>query len=212
MSQDKSGSPPCGIYVRIDDYSNMLDLIGYIRQLAFAINRASGYEKNLVVVEVAFDPENPERHADILPVIRSQGVVAIVSGKIDPTLEADGALVDDVSSYAEARAALGEDAIIGIVCDDRSACEKAKATDADYVVLNADPALVSWWASQSDMMNVVRAKKGITPDNCGAVVRSGAGFVDVSDYILKHKKGIMQGTVNILHEIDLATQTPKQLN
>ena len=79
MSSDKSGSPACGIYVRIDDFSNMLDVIGYVRQMAFAINRSSGYEKNMCVVELVCDANEEgrqERIADLIPIVQEQGLVA----------------------------------------------------------------------------------------------------------------------------------------
>lgn len=205
MTTDKSGSPPCGIYVRIDDFSNMLDIIGYIRQMAFTINQRSGYEKNMSVVEVAYTPENAERAKDIIPIIQDQGLVAIIHGSFDP-LGADGVLLDDAADVAKTREALGEDAIIGVI-------GSQDALGADYAVLNADPAAIGKWKAGSNSLCVARGnKKGITADNCGSLVSVGADFVDVSDYILKHKKGIMQGTVNILHEIKQTTTTPKSIN
>jgi hypothetical protein len=207
MSADKSGSPPCGIYVRIDDFSNMLDLIGYVRQMAFTINQRSGYEKNMSVVEVAYTPENAERAKDIIPIIQDQGLVAIIQGAFDP-YGADGVLLDDVADIAKARAAQGEDAIIGVACKTvPNAIE-----GADYIILNADPNAIVKCKASHDVLCVARSKKGVTPDSCGALINGGADFVDVSTYILKHKKGVMQGTVNILHEIEKGLESPKALN
>ncbi len=207
MSTDKSGSPPCGIYVRIDDFSNMLDLIGYIRQMAFTINQRSGYEKNMSIIEVSFTPENAERAKDIIPIIQDQGLVAIVHGSLD-SMGADGILLDNAADIKKTRAALGDDAIIGLVCTNNKDIEQG----IDYAILNADPAVIGKWKAMSDALCVARGKKPITADTCAALVTAGADFVDVSDYILKHKKGIMQGTVNILHEIDQATKPPKAVN
>ncbi|MGH1455741.1 MAG: hypothetical protein ACRBDI_03080 [Alphaproteobacteria bacterium] len=204
MSTDKSGSPPCGIYVRIDDFSNMLDLIGYIRQMAFTINQRSGYEKNMSIIEVAFTPENAERAKDIIPIIKDQGLVAIVHGSLD-SMGADGILLDNAADIKKTRAALGDDAIIGLVTSD-------PVPDIDYAVVKADPAVIGKWKAMSDALCVARGKKPITADTCAASVTAGADFVDVSDYILKHKKGIMQGTVNILHEIDQAIKPPEIVN
>lgn len=211
MSSDKSGSPPCGIYVRIDDFSNMLDLIGYVRKMAFTINQSSGYEKNLAIVEVVYDANEAERHADIIPIIQAQGMIAIVSGHIDASLDADGVLLDDVVDYSHAREALGDDAIIGVICDDKAEAERAKDIGVDYVVLNADPALITWWSAQTDILSTARGHD-ITNTSCGALVSAGADFVDVTNYILTYEQGIMQATVNILYAIDLAAQTPKVLN
>lgn len=210
MSADKSGSPPCGIYMRIDDFSNMLDLIGHIRQMAFTINRSSGYEKNMSVVEVAFTPENAERAADMIPVIQAQGLVAILHGSFDP-LGADGILLDKISDVAKAREALGDDAIIGVICADKGDIDAAIEQGVDYGVLRPDAGLIAAWKVKTDALCIVRGKS-VTNANCGDYVRYGADFVDVSDYILKHEKGIMQGTVNILHAIDMAVAPPDIVN
>ncbi|PCJ98614.1 MAG: hypothetical protein COA45_07815 [Zetaproteobacteria bacterium] len=210
MSSDKSGSPPCGIYVRIDDFSNMLDVIGYIRKMAFAINRSSGYKKNMVVVELAYSVEVAERITDIIPVIRDQGFVAIVSGTADP-LGADGVLLTNMDEYKALRGVLGDDVIIGLVCENMSEAEIAVKHDVDYVVLAADPMLIGKFTTLSDVLCVVQGGN-ITNKNCGALARAGAKLVDVGAYILGHEKGPMQGAVNILYELELAAQVPKNLH
>ncbi len=204
MSADKSGSPPCGIYVRIDDFSNMLDVIGYIRQMAFTINQRSGYEKNMSIIEVGYTKKYAERAKDIIPIIKDQGLVAIIHGSSDP-LGADGILLDNSDNLPMMRKALGDDAIIGVIGD-------KDTTLADYVVLNADPAIIAKWKAENEALCVARGKKPLTADSSGALVSAGADFIDVSTYILKHKKGIMQGTVNILHEINQAVKPPKTVN
>lgn len=212
MSTDKPGSPPCGIYVRIDDFSNMLDAIGWVRKLAFTINRSSGYEKNMTVVELAHTPENEEKICDLIPVIQDNGLVAIVTDHFETADKADGILLNNVSDAQAAKEALGEDKIIGVVCKDKAAGEQAIAAKVDYAVLNADPALITWWSAQTDILSVARAKKGVTSSNCGTLVSAGAGFVDVGSYILNHKKDIMQGTVNILHAVEQAAEKPSVVN
>lgn len=206
MSSDKSGSPPCGIYIRIDDFSNMLDMIGHVRKMAFAINRASGYEKNMVVVELAYTDEVAERITDIIPVIRDQGFVVVVSGA-DDVMGADGALLTDIAKVMDMREKGGEDAIIGLICDDLDAATLATKYDVDYVVLSADPILISQFSAQNDILCVARGEP-ITNKNCGVLAQAGADLVDVGAYIVGHEKDAMQGTVNILHELDVAAQTP----
>lgn len=212
MSTDKAGSPPCGIYVQINDFSNFLDLIGHVRQMALVVNRASGYEKNMVVVELAYDEATAERLVDLIPIVKDQGFVTIVSDNFEAASKADGILLDDTADVAAAREALGTDAIIGVRCRSRAEAEVAMLANVDYVVMNADPALITWWSSRTDILCVARGKKAITASACGALTMAGAGFVDVSDYILKHKKGVMQGTVNVLNEIEQAASTPKTVN
>lgn len=210
MSSDKSGSPPCGIYVRIDDFSNMLDVIGHVRKMAFAINRASGYEKNMVVVELAYTDEVAERIADIIPVIRDQGFVVVVSGA-DDVMDADGVLLRDIAKVSYIRKKCEEDAIIGLVCDDLDAAILAIKYDVDYVVLAADPTLITQFSIQSEVLCVARGED-ITNKNCGVLAQAGADLVDVGAYIMGHEKDAMQGSVNILHELDVAAQTPETLN
>lgn len=212
MSADKSGSPQCGIYVQINDFSNMLDNIGYVRQMALVVNRASGYEKNMVVIELAYSKEYEERLIDFIPIVRDQGFVVVISGNVEIAAKADGILIDNLNNLNAMREALGDDAIIGINCKSKKAAEECLSATPDYVVLNADPSLISWWSASTEILSCARSKKGLTASNCGALAAAGASFVDVSDYILKHKKGIMQGTVNVQHEIEQGLAMPKALN
>ena len=210
MSSDKSGSPPCGIYIRIDDFSNMLDVIGHVRKMAFAINRASGYEKNMVVVELAYTDEIAERITDIIPVVRDQGFVVVVSGT-DDVMDADGVLLRDIAKVTDMRKKCGEDAIIGLVCDDLDAATLAVKYDVDYVILAADPTLITQFSIQSDVLCVARGEE-ITNKNCGVLAQAGADLIDVGAYIMEHEKDVMQGAVNILHELDVAAKMPEALN
>ncbi len=210
MSIDKAGSPPCGIYVRIDDFSNMLDVIGQVRKLAFAVNRGSGYEKNMVVVELVYTKENEERIHDIIPIIQDNGLVGIISGTSN-LHGADGILLSDVEEVSKTRSTLEKDCIIGLNCDSRADAERAIELAVDYVSLTADPALISWFSAQSEILCLARGNL-INNDNCGTLARAGASLVDVSDYIWKHEKDVMKGAVNILHALDLATQSPKQVH
>ncbi len=210
MSSDKSGSPPCGIYVRIDDFSNMLDVIGYVRKMAFAINRSSGYEKNMVVVELAYTEEVAERIVDIIPIIRDQGFVVIVSGVSD-SMGADGVLVTSTGEANITRDKLGDDAIIGVTCDDLETATTAVDAGVDYVVIPSDPITISKFSAKSNVLCVARGKS-ITNKNCGVLSQAGANLVDVGDYIRNHKKDAMQGTVNILYELDQATKSMGKLN
>ncbi len=204
MSVDKSGSPSCGIYMRIDNLSNMLDAIGWVRKLAFAINRASGYEKNSAVIEIACNSDNAERVRDLIPIAQENGLVAVVSGSFDP-MGGDGLLLEKGSDIKTAREALGEDAIIGVVCKDKDEADEAVSLGADYLCLPADPTLITRISAAHDVMCLARGAK-ITNKNCAALASAGAGLVDVGDYILNHEKDILQGAVNIMHALETATQ------
>lgn len=209
MSNDKSGSPPCGIYVRIDNFSDMPKTITALRQMTMVINRASGYEKNMSVVEFSYNAEFKTEITDLIALAQNEGMVTIIKGTaLDNLLNADGVLLDNVDEIDAVRMALGDDAIIGVMCESRAVVELAIEGGADYVVLAADPALVSWCRAKSGVL-CVASGAGTTNDNCGALVRAGASFVDVTDYIFTYEKGVMQSTVNILHAIDMAVQMGK---
>ncbi len=211
MASDKDGSPTCGIYVRIDNFSNMLDAIGWVRKLAFTINRGSGYDRNMAVVELVCSQDNTDKVRDLIPIIKDNGLVAIVSGSCNP-LGGDGVFIDKVDdSLSSLREALGNDAIIGTACIDKTQAEAAIKAGVDFVDLMADPSLISWFASKSDIICLASGGT-ITADNCGMLAHAGAGLIDVSDYILNHKKGIAQGTVNILHAIEKSTCPPQKAN
>lgn len=217
MSEDKSGSPPCGIYLRIDDFSNMLDLIGYVRQMAFAINRSSGYEKNMAAVEVVFeagDEERNERVFDLIPIIKDQGLVALISGLPDGTEDlhgADGVIVDIDTDIAALRTIYGEDAIIGVTTGSKQEALQALSMPVDCIIMQAAPGLLAELNMRAEGLVIARGK-GITNKNCGALAQAGANLIDVSDYLLGHKKGVMQAIVNILHALDIAMSRPDTVN
>lgn len=210
MSVDKSGSPPCGIYIRISDFSNMLDAIGWVRKLAFVINRSSGYEKNMTVVELVYTKEAEERIRDLIPIIQDNGLVSIVRGSYDP-LGADGVLLENIEDVKKARQAKDDDAIVGVVCHDKETADKAIALEVDYVSLPADPAFIRAFSAKTEIV-CLASGEAINPENCGVLAEAGAGLVDVGDYILNHEKDIMQGTVNVLHALESVTQKAKTVN
>lgn len=216
MSKDKSGSPPCGIYVRIDDFSNMLDLIGYVRQMAFAINRGSGYEKNFTVVELVCDEndqERQERITDLIAVIRDQGLVAVVSGlnDISNIKGSDGVLIKQADDIESVRKHHGIDVIIGVEADNQKDAKEAISAGCDYIVTGADPTVIAGISHGTECLIVARGED-ITNQNCGVLAQAGASFVDVSDYVLGYEKGVMQATVNVLDALEQAMQVPEALN
>lgn len=204
MSEDKSGSPPCGIYVRIDEYADMQKIITGVRQMALVINRASGYEKNMHVVELAYRKEDTEKINDLVTILQAQGLIAILAGaKVEHSEvfpEVDGFLAGTPGDFEALKTALPEEKIIGITGADHI------PEQADYAVVTADPAaLMKTRAGTGDVL-LCASGKGITNDTVGVLARAGASFVDATDYILTHEKGVMQGAVNILHALELALE------
>ncbi len=93
---------------------------------------------------------------------------------------------------AEARQRLGREAQIGVTChDSRHLAMEAGEAGADYVAFGAffptttkavehraEPDLLTWWQALFELPCV--AIGGITPGNCGGLVRAGADFLAVS--------------------------------
>jgi thiamine-phosphate pyrophosphorylase len=105
------------------------------------------------------------------------------------------------ASYAEARAALGPDRIVGVTChSSRHLAIEAADAGADYVAFGAffptttklatggaDPEILRWW---SDIMTVpVVAIGGITVQNCGPLVEAGADFLSVISAVWNAPEG-----------------------
>ena len=92
----------------------------------------------------------------------------------------------------EAREALGREAQIGVTCHaSRHLAMEAGEAGADYVAFGGffpsetkpsehrpEPELLSWWQGLFEIPCV--AIGGITPENCGPLVRAGADFLAVS--------------------------------
>ncbi|GGD91814.1 thiamine-phosphate synthase [Tsuneonella deserti] len=92
----------------------------------------------------------------------------------------------------EAREILGREAQIGVTCHaSRDLALEAGEAGADYVAFGSffpsstkasehrpDPELLTWWQTMIELPCV--AIGGITPGNCGPLVRAGADFLAVS--------------------------------
>ena len=103
--------------------------------------------------------------------------------------------------YAKARQIVGKDAIVGVTChDSRHLAMEAGEAGADYVAFgaffptttkdaeyHAAPDLLAWWAEMMEIPCV--AIGGITPENCGPLVRAGADFLAVVGGVWNHPQG-----------------------
>lgn len=210
---DKSGSPPCGIYLRIEDFSNMLDVIGHIRKMAFTINRASGYQKNMSVVELVQTDDNQERVADLVQIVKDQGLVCLIGGKTNARdiMNADGLIIKPGENLQKIRDTLGEEAIIGVKASNKEEAKQFFESTLDLILLPADPSLLTWWRGYSQILTVADGE-AIEPKNAVPLAAAEASFINASQYILNHPKGIMQATVNIMHAVQNALTGPKSLN
>lgn len=111
-------------------------------------------------------------------------------------LGADGVhLGQGDGDVAEARAALGPSAQIGVTChDSRHLAMEAGEAGADYVAFGAfydtttkpvshkpEPVILSWWSALFEVPCV--AIGGITPENARPLVEAGADFLAVSSAV-----------------------------
>lgn len=142
--------------------------------------------------------------AALKPIVQSAGAAFIVNDRPDlaAKLDADGVHVgqEDVG-YAQARAAVGKDKIVGVTChDSRHLAMEAAEAGADYVAFgalfpsdtkepktSAEPELLQIWSEIAETPCV--AIGGITVDNAAPLIRAGADFLAVSAGVWNHAQG-----------------------
>jgi thiamine-phosphate pyrophosphorylase len=145
------------------------------------------------------------RATDILmPIAQARDVAFIINDRPDlaAELRADGVHIgQEDSTYAQARAAVGPSAIVGVTChDSRHLAIEAAEAGADYVAFGAffptttkepksraEVEILSWWAEMMVVPQV--AIGGITVDNAKPLVEAGADFLAVSAGVWSHTNG-----------------------
>lgn len=213
----KKGAPSAGLYLRISDDKPFEEAFRDMREAAFVINRSS-YEKNLHVLEVGGDPmdvDSTDRLKALVLGGKQNGLVVIVRGHagLAFAVEADGVLLEKLDDVANAREVMGGDAIIGLRCGlSRQTSEKAIEEGVDYVSFSASAenilppeSLIGWWGVKTEVPALVEGK--LTNDDCARYVQAGATFLEASDYVWNHPKGIKQGTIDMLYAIELAMES-----
>ncbi len=140
----------------------------------------------------------------LAPVAQSRDVAFLLNDRPDLAAETgcDGVHVGQHdTSYDEARALVGDDAIVGVTChDSRHLAMVAAERGADYVAFGAfyptatkdavghpDAQILGWW---SEMMTTpCVAIGGITAANCAPLVKAGADFIAVLSAVWSHAEG-----------------------
>ncbi len=142
--------------------------------------------------------------AALKPIVQAAGAAFIVNDRPDlaAKLDADGVHVgQEDASYAEARALMGRDRIVGVTChDSRDLAYEAAEAGADYVAFgafyptqtktpktSADLDLLEIW--QETMETSCVAIGGITVENAMPLVRAGADFIAVSAGVWAYADG-----------------------
>ena len=140
----------------------------------------------------------------LMPACQAHDVAFILNDRPDLAAElgCDGVHIgQEDATYAEARAAVGPDRIVGVTCHDSMhlAMEAAEA-GADYVAFGAffptetkapktraEPELLRWW---SEVMVVpCVAIGGITVENAPILIEAGADFLAVSAGVWNYAAG-----------------------
>ena len=145
------------------------------------------------------------RAAEVLmPIVTRAGVAFLVNDRPDlaAMLGADGVHIgQDDMPYAEARALLGPNRIVGVTChDSRHLAVDAAEAGADYVAFGAfyptqtkipktraSIELLAWWAQM--MVVPVVAIGGITVENAKPLVEAGTDFIAVSAGVWDYPTG-----------------------
>lgn len=151
-----------------------------------------------------------QRACDVLLPICQEHEISFIMND-DPQLAkacgADGVhLGQEDGSLADARALLGEDAVIGVSCHaSRHLAMEAGEQGADYVAFGAfypttsksakalehwgtpEPDILEWWTSLVEMPCV--AIGGITPHNCAPLVSAGTDFIAAISSVWQHPQG-----------------------
>jgi thiamine-phosphate pyrophosphorylase len=140
----------------------------------------------------------------LMRISASSDVAFIVNDRPDlaQKLGADGVHVgQEDAPYAEARALLGPDKIIGVTChNSRHLAMEAAEAGADYVAFGAfyqtstkepktraEPEILTWW--QDIMEAPCVAIGGITTANALPLVEAGADFLAVAAGVWEHVQG-----------------------
>jgi thiamine-phosphate pyrophosphorylase len=140
----------------------------------------------------------------LMPIVQERGVAFLINDRPDLAagLGADGTHIgQEDASYAQARAALGPEKIVGVTChNSRHLAIEAAEAGADYVAFGAfyptetkqpkaaaDPEILRWWSELMIVPSV--AIGGITPENAAPLFEAGADFLAVSAGIWNHPKG-----------------------
>jgi thiamine-phosphate pyrophosphorylase len=140
----------------------------------------------------------------LMPVAQRANVAFIMNDRPDlaAKLGADGVHVgQEDASYAEARAAMGSNRIVGMTChNSRHLAIEAAEAGADYVAFGAffptatkepktraEPEIIEWWSEIMVIPSV--AIGGITVENCRPLIEAGADFLAVSSGVWDYGTG-----------------------
>ena len=180
-----------------------LELPQFEEQLKRALDAGDVASLQLRLKDVSED--DVRRAGEILmPIAQAHNVAFLINDRPDlaAQLGADGVHIgQEDASYAQARAAVGPDKIVGVTChNSRHLAMEAAEAGTDYVAFGAfyasqtkqpkaagDPEILHWW---SELMVVACvAIGGITVENAPPLIGAGADFLAVSAGVWHHAQG-----------------------
>lgn len=200
MSRAGAKAPACRLYLVTPP---ALDPVSFKDTLASALDAGDVACLQLRLKDVSDDAIRRACEA-LAPVAQAREVAFILNDRPDlaAAMGCDGVHVgQEDASYAEARAALGPDRIVGVTChDSRHLAIDAAEAGADYVAFGAffptdtkaaktkaEPELLHWWNEIMTTPSV--AIGGVTVENGGALVEAGADFLAVVSAVWAHPQG-----------------------
>ena len=144
----------------------------------------------------------------LLPITQKADTVLLINDRPDLAAKAgaDGVHIGQSdATYEDARATVGDDAIVGITChDSRHLAMEAAERGADYVAFGAffdtatkppkfraDIELLEWWCSIFEIPCV--AIGGVTAQNCAPLVSARADFLAVVSAVWDYPEGPVAG-------------------
>jgi thiamine-phosphate pyrophosphorylase len=184
-----------------------LDPVPFASLLAAALDADDVAAVQLRLKDVSDDTWR--RTIDVVrPVCQARGVAFLLNDRADlaKATGCDGAHVgqDDMPAR-EARRLMGPDLTLGVTCKgSRDLAMQAGEDGADYVAFGAfypsatkvvtallDPEILEWWSEMMELPSC--AIGGITPENCGPLVRAGTDFLAVVGSVWGHPDGPAAG-------------------
>ena len=180
-----------------------LDPVSFAETLGRALDAGDVASLQLRLKDVS-DDEIRRATEILMPVAQRADVAFILNDRpnLAHELRCDGVHVgQDDMSYAEARAAVGRDSIVGVTChNSRHLAIEAAEAGADYVAFGAffatttknpkemaEIETLQWWAEM--MVVPCVAIGGITVENCEPLIAAGADFLAVASGVWDHKDG-----------------------
>lgn len=223
----EKGAPACGMYLVAPRNWPIKQAQIQLGRVFAALN-ASKYERNMHAIEFAFpkaiyEKERMEATA-FVALCKNKGVVPIIRNDVGLAVEcaAEGVMLEDAAKVPEARAVLGERAIIGVDCGNSQAmAEAALAAGVDYVSFGkffsspkaagkAPLELLAWWSTKTELPAVAYSNNATA--SMIQLVHAGAGFLGAATWVWNHKQGPAQAIYMMQECVDYALANPTTKN